>query len=171
MNLVELKEKEGTLLEEYKNEILNSEEIKSKDVKITSLDSEVAKLTESLNTSKIDWEKEKEGLVAEKENLQKEVNVYKSVEEASKRTAKVKELLKESTLGELENLPKKIQEDLVKLETDEDIKEAIKAYSELKSSVTAVVTGAGETTVPVTSTEDVSLAKDNDKAAKIFKNK
>jgi cation transport regulator ChaB len=171
MNLVELKEKEGTLLEEFKKEILNSEEVKSKDTKITSLDSEVAKLTESLNISKTDWEKEKDSLVKEKENLQKEVDVYKSVEEASKRTAKVKELLKESTLGELEKLPKKIQDDLVKLEKDEDIKEAIKAYSELKSSITTVVTAAGVTTVTTAQTDDVSLAKDNDKAAKIFKSK
>jgi cation transport regulator ChaB/outer membrane murein-binding lipoprotein Lpp len=165
MNLSELKENHSDLLEEYKKEVLDSDVVKDKETKISTLEAKVSELNASLEQVNSDLEKTKTDLTA----ASTIVDQYKSAEQLKEREEKIKTAIKEANLGEFESLPEYTRKDLMSKDTDESLTEAINALVALRASGSGRVVDAGETSGGEPDKTKTNFAKDNDAAAKVFK--
>lgn len=158
--------KHPEILEALKNELAESEAAKAKDKELTDLRDKVKEQDSELKAAKDTLQTKEKELADTKEAL----NQYKFKEELAEREHKVREAVKESSLGNFDDLPEYIQEDLKSKKDDESVKKAIQALEVLKGLDSGKVTDAGKTRPPEKPKKpDSSLADDPDAIARIFK--
>jgi len=172
VTLESLKKDFPEVLEQYKSEIEATDSLTEKDEEITSLTSkisnletEVSTLTEKSDTLQTDLDDKDSKLTEAEEKL----NKYKFAEELSKKTTKVKELVKNSKLGDFDKLPEYIKQDLLNKEEDK-VSEAITALeSFIVNPPVSVVEGAGETTSADEDTTDPIKSLPDDAVVEMIK--
>jgi len=142
-----LKKEHPEILEAFKSELSIESKIDSKDSEIDSL-KESVKTTEASVSSLETEVTSLKGSVKTKEtemaSVSEELNKYKLAELIAKKKDMVSRLVKESKLGEFDNLPEYTQNDLLSKEKEEDVKSAISALESFISNASGIISGAGE---------------------------
>jgi len=159
--------KNPEIMEAIKKEIADSEVAKAKDKEFDDLKEKVTGLETKLQASETKLQEKETELTTVSESL----NQYKFKEELVQKEAMVREVVKESKLGNFDDLPEYIREDLKNKKDKESIETAVKALEALKGEESGKVTDAGETKAVEEDKKkiDTSLADDKDAVARIFK--
>lgn len=167
LTLAEVKKEHPEIVDALKKELAESEAAKAKEAELKgfkdkseALESKVKTLEEDVKTRD-----------SELKTATEELNKYKFKEELVERETLIRGIVKESELGNYDDLPEYLRKDLMSKKEEEDIKNTVKALEAISKNKSGKVEGAGVTKPVPDGKEtkiDESLATDNDKAARVF---
>ena len=167
LTLAEVKKEHPGIVDALKKELAESEAAKAKEDELRGYKDK----SEALESKVEALEKDVKAKDSDLKTATEELNKYKFKEELVEREQLVRSVVKESELGNYDDLPEYLQKDLMKKKEKEDIENAVKALEAISKSKSGKVEGAGDTKAASDKKEtkvDESLASDSDKAARVF---
>lgn len=157
--------KNPEIMEAIKKDIADSEASKAKEKEFDALTEKVTNLETELKDTQTKLQEKEAEFTTASESL----NQYKFKEELIEKEVMVRGIVKESKLGNFDDLPEYIREDLKNKKDKESIETAVKALESLKGEESGKVEGVGETkAVEEEKKVDLSLADDKEAVARIF---